>query len=153
MGTQRWGMCHNHHRSVTHMGKTPLGWGKVCFPAFMDLFSSSLFLPLPFIRARQSTATSPCISHGDDCAVCQCIPTSPHFLEATPSRLIDVVHALAYMLQWALRSVGVKSIHSAPRKMAWAYLLAPGWCIAQVWGRCMHRYLAVMYIAIAANVF
>jgi hypothetical protein len=117
-------------------------------------FSASATAIHPWtVWSTPATATSPCISHGDDCALCQCIPTSPHFLEAPPPRLIDVVHALAYILQWALRGLGVKLIHSAPKKMAWACLLAPGWCIARVRGRCMHRYLAVVYIAVATNVF
>ena len=116
-------------------------------------FSASATAIHPWtVRSTPATATSSRISHGDDCAVCQCIPKSPHFLEALPPCLIDVVHALAYMLQWALRGLGVKSIHSAPRKMAWACLLAPG-CIARVRGRYMHRYLAVAYIAVATYVF
>lgn len=65
------------------------------------------------VWSTPATATSPCISHGDDCAT-----NFPSFLEALPPRLIDVVHALAYMLQWALHGLGVKSIHLAPRKMA-----------------------------------
>jgi len=80
-------------------------------------FSSSLLLPPPFIRGQSGRHLLQPLRHVSRTGMIV-LPISPHFLEALPPRLIDVVHALAYMLQWALHGLGVKSIHLAPRKMA-----------------------------------